>query len=202
MAEHEAQVEYLYKEYERLQGVVNAYSHSSFDDFKLLGALGVVLGWEPLASATLKPASAADTYPYLLLGGFLAVLVISAVIAVRDLLKQSLMIFNHLQLKDYERELRALLGQEGRGTFCGTDRWAAWFNGKHARVAGYFYRLYSLALIGFPTAILALQPASRWLALIYLAAALVVTVFPTGAMRILYGEFAAGGARETLPTMK
>lgn len=81
-------MEYVYKEYVRLHEVANAYAHSSFDDFKLLAAVGLILTWAPFGSLfTGETAS-----PEVLFLGFVAILLIIAIIGTRDFLKQSLII--------------------------------------------------------------------------------------------------------------
>jgi hypothetical protein len=81
-------LEYLYKEYVRLSGTYEASIKSSFDDIKLLGAIAVLLAWKPISDSKLLGSEGSSDL--LLLMGFVAILVIVAVLAVRELTKQSL----------------------------------------------------------------------------------------------------------------
>ncbi len=187
MLELNDKVEYIHKEYERLHGVVNAYSQSSFDDFKLLAVLGLVFAWDPMMKWINGQSTSSD--PKMLFLGFVVTLVLSAIIAVRDLLKQSLMIFNHLQIKACEKQLREMLGDEGGRVFRGTENWKNWYRSTHARVALTFYGLYSSSIIFFSAAVLYWRTGWEY-ALLYLLLAFLTSAFPVFAFGSLYQQFA------------
>lgn len=94
--------EYLYKEYVRLGDLCDSYSKSSFDDFKLLGAIGALLAWKPIADFTTASSS-------IVLLGFTAVLFIVVIVGTRDLIKQSVISYYLTQIKLYEEEIRISL---------------------------------------------------------------------------------------------
>lgn len=62
-------LEYLYKEYARLSDLCDSYAKSSFNDFQLLGAIGILLTWQPIANLAAAPS-------YIILLGFLSILFI------------------------------------------------------------------------------------------------------------------------------
>ncbi len=67
-------LEYNYQEMVRLAEKCEGLIKSSFDDFKLLGALGVLLAWKPLEEKFI-------TNPQITLYGFLAIAVITTLIS-------------------------------------------------------------------------------------------------------------------------
>lgn len=178
----------LYQEYERLHSVVNSYAHSSFDDFKLLGSLGLVFAWAPLVKLFNGHANA-NYDPKVLLIGFVVTLIISTVIFTRDLLKQSLMIYNHLQLEAYEIQIVKLLKQEKANTFCGSVFWRGWLHNHHSYVAKSFYGLYSLVIIVFPCVVLCWFTNECVYTMSYLVIVLFVSVFPIISFHKLYKKF-------------
>lgn len=189
----ELRIEYLYKEYDRLNAVANGYAQSSFDDFKLLGAVGMILAWEPFVF--LIKGSDWRNDSSLLLIGFVAILLVTAIVGTRDLLKQSLVIFYRQELAAYEGELRSLLQQENRGTFSGCAKWTNWFGERHKIVAQQFYGLFGATVLLFPTLLLAWKGLAREAA-IYLVLTVLVSVFPARAMKVLYGPVSGINGRQ------
>ena len=61
-------LEYKYKEMVRLAEKADEYTKSSFGDFKMLSALGVLLAWKPLTDVFVKESGD------ILLVGFLSIL--------------------------------------------------------------------------------------------------------------------------------
>jgi hypothetical protein len=140
-------VEYLYKEYTRIHDTATDYAKSSFDDFKLLGVIGFIVGWKPLSSWL-------NLGPHALLVGFSAILLASAVIAARDFLKQSLIACCLEETKYYEAELIKEIGPSGDGIFNGYEHWTTWFKERHRHVANNFYFLFTCCIVVVPAIIL------------------------------------------------
>lgn len=192
-------VEYLYKEYERLHGVANGYAHSSFDDFKLLGAIGAILAWQPLLGLFNKSSCSEADLP-LLFAGFVAILLVTAIIGTRDLLKQSLIIFHRNEVQAYEPQLKAILCPQDSKAFTGYQAWGVWFTSRHRPVALAFYGLCAATIVLFPTATLHLvsQSDHTW-ALSYFVLACLVSAFPAWAMHKLYPPAPSRPATSSLP---
>ncbi|MDR4485184.1 MAG: hypothetical protein R3B95_18605 [Nitrospirales bacterium] len=96
----------LYQEYFRLHGVINSYTFSSFDDFKMLAVIGMMIAWEPLATRFTNVQTQTKEGCKIIFFGFVAILFVLAVIATRDLLKQSIIQFEIHQLASYEEVIR------------------------------------------------------------------------------------------------
>src|SRR5690349_22647753 len=80
----------VYEELVRLEGRIDAMAQSSFEDFKLLGALGAVLGLSPVAEYFKADVEVSGEVKLLM---FLTLFAILAVVSFRDLMKQSLIRF-------------------------------------------------------------------------------------------------------------
>ena len=173
-------LEYLYKEYVRLSDLCDSYAKSSFDDFKLLGAIGALLAWKPIADL-------ATASPFIVLLGFLAILFIVAIIGTRDLLKQSLINYYLSQIKLYEEEIRGILAHPDVPTFCFAVNWESWSQQKHLPVTSRLYLLIILTVTVLPSIILVMQKP-RWYAAIYLLAALFSLIIYLNAALVLYGK--------------
>ncbi|HJV53589.1 MAG TPA: hypothetical protein VJ652_19130 [Noviherbaspirillum sp.] len=181
-------VSFLYKEYERLHGVIESYSQSAFDDVKLLAVLGLVFAWDPIVSLVKAPHASSE--PEILLIGFVIILVASAIIAIRNLLKQSLMLYNLFQLDVYERQLRILLNQDDKKTFRWVEKWVQWFRMHHIHIASAFYGLYSFAVVIFSALVLYWRTTTLYV-FIYVAIAMAVSAFPLWATYSLYRRLPA-----------
>lgn len=173
-------LEYLYKEYVRLSNLCDAYAKSSFDDFKLLGAIGALLAWKPVAEL-------ATASPFVVLLGFLAILFIVAIIGTRDLLKQSLINYYLSQIKFYEEEIRKILAHTDAPTFCFAIHWESWSQQKHLPIISRLYLLIVLAVTVLPSIILTTQ-RPHWYAAIYVLAALFSLIVYLSAALVLYGK--------------
>jgi hypothetical protein len=161
-----------YRELARLADRCDAMTRSAFDDIKLLGGLAALLGWPWLADSVtaLKGAGA----PYLLLG-FLLILAALAVIGYASLLRQSVVLFYMRAIRQHELEIRRLLGDAAGGGFEVAGRWPGWSAGVQRPLARWFYGLFYLAVLGFPTAVLK-SLGERSQAALYLSAALLVAL--------------------------
>src|SRR6266550_4214607 len=96
-------LEYLYKEYTRLSDRCDSYAQGSFADIQLYGAFAVLFAWKPIAE-TINLHSGSNVTSAVLLFGFIGILLFVSIIAIRDLLKQSIIKFYLQQLSIYETE--------------------------------------------------------------------------------------------------
>lgn len=104
-------MDYLYKEYTRLNEKVEEHIKHSYEDFKFLGAIGaIVVLWKPIADVVSLSNPKVD-YSNLLFLGFLSLLLTSAVIGFMNLVKQSYVIFLVSNLQGYEKEIRTILDE-------------------------------------------------------------------------------------------
>ena len=95
-------LELKYKEKVRLAEVANTYAISSFNDFKLLSAVGVILvAWKPILE---KMGSGTDNSQLLI--GFLAINITMTMIGLFALLKQSVVNFYFDEIQILEEEIR------------------------------------------------------------------------------------------------
>ena len=110
-------LEYLYKEYVRLNDEFASWARSSFEDFKLLAAVGTLLAWGPIAETIGPNRESTVTQNALPLLGFIAIVLIILIIGMRDLFKQSVVNLYLQQIDLYETEIRAILGQNDTKIF-------------------------------------------------------------------------------------
>lgn len=147
-------LEYLYKEYVRLSNRLDTIVDSSWGDFKLLGAVGALFAWPPIAKSDLFGHT--DTSVTLFIG-FTGILFIVAVIATRDLIKQSIIEHYLHELKVYEQDIRDKLGNRVNHSFQLANHWLARRQGAWKRITFCFYVLFYLCLFSFPVAVLVWQ---------------------------------------------
>ncbi|HEY9692825.1 MAG TPA: hypothetical protein V6D15_11500 [Oculatellaceae cyanobacterium] len=171
-------IEYLYNDYTRLSDQLDSYVKSTFDDFKFLGAIGVLIAWKPIADAVAAKST------HILLLGFISILFIIAIINIRDLLKASIITFYLGQLTLYEAEIKTRLAQPDTKTFHFAADWEKWNDQKHKRIRWHFNLLFYLLILFFPTVVLASQEP-RWYAAIYLVIALLTMIICQSAARTL-----------------
>lgn len=161
--------DYLYKEYVRLGDIVDSYGRSSFEDIKLLGAIGVLLAWPPLAKSDLFESGSSDTVLFI---GLVAILFIVAILGVRDLLKQSVIRFYLQQLGHLEKEIRDSLGGETQA-FRYAEAWDRWESARHRPLFLRLHVLFVVLLVPFPTLVLVVE-GNPWHGGIYALVALFV----------------------------
>ncbi len=173
-------LEYLYKEYIRLSDLCDSYVKSSFDDFKLLSAIGVILVWKPFAELI-------NVSSFIVLLGFFAILFVIAILGTRDLLKKSFQNYYLSQVRHCEEELRRVLDQTNTPAFRVAANWENWKRQKHLPVTYRLYLIFIIAVTAVPSIALILQEP-RWYAVIYaIVASFLLTVY-LSAVRILYGR--------------
>lgn len=171
-------IEYLYKDYARLGDQLDSYAKSTFDDFKFLGAIGILIAWKPVADAVATKSN------NILLLGFILILFIIAIVGIRDLLKASIITFYIKQLKLYEGEIKTRLAQPDTKAFHFAADWEKWSEEKHKRIRLHLNLLFYLLILFFPTVMLASQDP-RWYAAIYLVIALLTMIIFQSAAKAL-----------------
>jgi hypothetical protein len=176
-------LELKYKEMVRLAEKSDEYAKSSFEDFKMLSALGALVAWKPIFDI-INGESAQSSK--LLFIGFLAILFIIAFIGLYALLKQAVVNFYLKELQIFEKDIRKEMGDEDTSTFHVAENWNNVGSKKQRAVAVRFYLLFYAIIIIFPTTILFFD--SKYLALAYLISALFVVVLHFNATQIVYGE--------------
>jgi hypothetical protein len=97
------ETEQVYKEYVRLNERFDSLVDSSFNDFKLLGAVGALIAWPPLASLDVFNTVYSGLILFI---GFVGILFIVAIIGTRDLLRWTLVEYYLQQMLVYEDELK------------------------------------------------------------------------------------------------
>lgn len=147
-------IDILYKEYIRLHSVVDAYAASSFSDFKLLGAVGIMLAWEPFADRVMKLKSNDKDTTQIVFIGFVAIFFVIAIIASRDLMKQSIIAFEISQIAHYEEAIRNHTEFDLMKTFNMANEWKDWLNNYHGPISNHFRGLLLILAITFPAALL------------------------------------------------
>lgn len=143
---------YLYKEYVRIADRVSALVDGSFEDFRLLAAIGVLLGWPPLAASFNNTSSGA-----VLLFGVLAMLFVVAALLMRDILKQSIIRFSIDQVRRLEAEIQSELGPSESGVFQSAESWARWERRWYRPLLSRYGALFGLILLAFPDFVLATE---------------------------------------------
>lgn len=101
-----SRLEYLYKEYVRLNEKAEEYIKSAFEDLKLMGVIGATIAlWKPIVDVIVLANPKIDHSGILFLG-FMSLLLIVAIIGFWNLIKQSFIIFFADNLQGYEEEIR------------------------------------------------------------------------------------------------
>ena len=130
-------LELKYKEKVRLAEVANTYAISSFNDFKLLSAVGVILvAWKPILE---KMGSGTDNSQLLI--GFLAINITMTMIGLFALLKQSVVNFYFDEIQILEEEIRNELYEGKTNTLQAIENWKSKGKHKQRKVAFLFYSL-------------------------------------------------------------
>ncbi|MBE7381539.1 MAG: hypothetical protein F6J95_009045 [Leptolyngbya sp. SIO1E4] len=102
-------LEYLYKEYTRLSDIAEDHIKSTYDDIKLMGAIGAaVLIWKPISDFIVTAHTAFDSNLVLLLG-FLGIETILGILASFNLIKHANSWYFVHNLQSYELRIKQLL---------------------------------------------------------------------------------------------
>ena len=104
-------IDYLYKEYARLNEKIEEHIKGSFEDFKLLGAASAsIIIWKPLVDVIVLVNSKID-YGRLLFIGFLSLLLIFVLIGYISLIRSAVMFSMFSSLLNFEKEIRGELAE-------------------------------------------------------------------------------------------
>jgi len=175
----------IYKEYVRLNDQCDKYVQSSFEDFKLLGAIGALIVWPPIANLSFTRAEESGV---ILLMGFIGILAIISIIATRDLLKQSVIAFYMKEMANYEANIRARLDDVDTNAFRLAQNWPEWQKRKHSAISLRFRLIFFLFLFFFPITVLVLQDSYWYHPVIYGCITLIILCIYLSAVRELYKE--------------
>ncbi len=104
-------IDYLYKEYARLNEKLEEHIKSSFDDFKLLGAASAsIIFWKPIADLIVL-ANPKINYSGLVFLGFLSLLLIFVLVGFASLVRTTYIYSVSSNLLSFEQEIRKELNE-------------------------------------------------------------------------------------------
>jgi hypothetical protein len=169
------------EEYVRLANRYESLVDSSFSDFKLLAAIGALIVWPPLSASDLFVRNT-DSGPILFVG-FVGILSIIVIIAVRDMVKWALIDFYLEEMRILEDAIGARVGQDN-ATIRFAHNWPEYRARRYVPVFKRFALLFVLFLLCFPGGILFLR-AEYLFAGLYLAVFAVVLAIYVSAARAL-----------------
>ena len=153
---------FQYNEYVRLADKADDYARAAMGDIALLGAVGAVLAWPPLAP------DLDDEKSYILFIGFLVVLFITLGIGIINSLRESVMYFYIKESVKYGRSLQTPMNDGNQKYFDIGQQWRAWYkNSYHIRLHGMLIGAFGVIVIGFPTTFLFLVK-NHWQGISYL----------------------------------
>jgi hypothetical protein len=159
----------LYKEYVRLYEKMDAYANASFADFKLLAVVGAGAGLIVKLSHATKLTNA-DGTPFN--SSFLAPLLafaslgLVAILAFRDLLRQSVLYGLVPHLKALEVEIRKRFALEHTHAFLVSASMPSWRR-THVIATRAFGVSFLLVVAGLPTAVMVRETAELTLGIAY-----------------------------------
>lgn len=162
----------VYAEYVRLSEAAEKLMNSSFEDFKLLAVIGAILGLKPVADSL---SGGEVRAPYLFVG-FLGLLFVIAIIAFRDTLKQSLIVYLGQHLKRYEQVLKERVPvAAGARLFRTYSDYDEWLKKRHIKLVIAFNLFFVLPVVIIPSFILwHARPNGLLYSLFYLCSSLFV----------------------------
>jgi hypothetical protein len=165
-------LDYLYREYARIAGDTGDLVRGSFEDIKFFGTLVGLFAWPSIAKSDLFSDASSDS---ILLIGLLGILFVVGILAMRDLLKQSIIRFYIEQLSLFENGIRGELQSHNAPYFQLADSWGRWEQNRYRPLVKRFAVLVFGVLLAFPDLVLALE-AELWHVAIYSAAFCVVVL--------------------------
>jgi hypothetical protein len=148
----------LYKEYVRLAECCNGYVKDALSDIKLLGGIGAVLAWDPIARMLeLNVRLDQPVTPV----GFTTLLLVVMFVLFYNLMKQSIFFYHQARMRRFEQRLNVLYpGSEP--VFALALAWPDWQRRVHDRVALPAFAIFYLILIAFPATLMVLQGFGLW----------------------------------------
>jgi hypothetical protein len=176
----------VYAEYVRLGDTTEKLMNSSFDDFKLFAVIGAILGLKPLADS-LSGGPVRSTYLFV---GFLGLLLVVAIIAFRDTLKQSLMVYMSNHLKRYEKVIKQHVPVAAEGNlFQAYAEFDEWVKRRHIKLAIIFNIFFLLPVVIIPTFILwHAEPDGPVYARLYLGISIIIYVIHFFVSKVYLGR--------------
>ena len=142
-------LEILREEYKQLKTRFEMLMDSSFSDFHLLASIGALIAWPPIATSNLFQNTQEGP---ILLVGFIGILSLIVIIAVRDMLKWSVIEFYLGEMRLYEQEIREYINSETQG-FQLASHWPKHFREQYIPLFSRFSLLFVLLLIFLPVGV-------------------------------------------------
>ena len=176
--EADKSLDILREEYVRLSTRCDALVDGAFTDFKLLAAIGALIAWPPFATSDMIHTTDASLT---LLVGFIGILFLITIIAVRDLLKWVIIGFYMQEMRVYESEIRTHLASDVQA-FHFAHNWPKYTREWYIPVYSRFALLFVLVLILLPTGVLYLRADYSYM-VIYLICFAVATGIYVWAVR-------------------
>jgi hypothetical protein len=174
-------IDCLYQEHARLAQALESLSRSTFGDVELFVATLAVIASPAFARSGLFAEDLSDT---VLLIALLSVLLGSGAVALRNLLKISVMRFYLWELSSIDEQIRIELGNPEADVFRGAERWAEWERQHFAPIALRVNILLGALLVVLPVVIL-VAIGSAWHVGVYAGAmCLVLAAYLTAARRL------------------
>ena len=174
-------LEILYKEYVRLNARLDTIIDGSWEDFKLLGAIGVLIAWPPLAQSDLFSKS---DLSFILFVGFAGILFIITILGMRDVIKQSVMQHYMFELQLQEEDLRSKLQSANPKSFHLADHWLGHRVRAWRGIMLRFYLVFYLFLFLFPVGVLVAKYAWAYAAAYGISVLVSLAIF-TNTARLL-----------------
>ncbi len=150
-------MDYLYKEYARLNEKLEEHIKSSFEDFKLLGAASAsIIFWKPIADLIVLANPKINNYSELLFLGFLSLLLTFVLIGFASLVRTAYMFSISSNLLSFEQEIRKELNEAEHSQVFGVNlgRDTVKFSTAHRLTYGTTLIILALAITLIPFAIL------------------------------------------------
>ena len=142
-------LEMLIEEYKQLKYRFDELIDSSFSDFRLLASIGALIAWPPLATSDLLHTTQEGLT---LLVGFIGILFLIVIIAVRDMLKWTIIEFYLKEMRLCEQEIKKHLNSEFQG-FQFAHRWPKHYREHYFPVFSRFSLLFVILLIFLPAGV-------------------------------------------------
>lgn len=150
-------IDYLYKEYARLNEKIEEHINGCFEDFKLLGAASAsIILWKPIAEVITSVNSKINDSGLLLFLGFLSLLLVFVLIGYRILIRVTLILSMSSNLLSYEKEMREELHEAENSQVFSLirERDTVKFSQAYRLTYGTTFMILSIAIIFIPFTIL------------------------------------------------
>jgi hypothetical protein len=162
----------ILEEYVRLRTRYEALVNDSFADFRLLAAIGALIVWPPLATSDLFQTTQTSLT---LLIGFIGILFLIAIIAVRDMVKWAIIEFYLQEMRLCETEIRTRLGADIQA-FQFAQNWPKHYQERYIPVFIRFSLLFVLLLIFLPTGVFYFRADYQYMVIYLISFAVVIGI--------------------------